>query len=492
MTLDLGIGLAEYVRGVRDGSISCEEFVAATLERISEHDAELHAYVSVNAAGALDAARGVDRVVRARGDPGTLAGAPFGIKDNICVARMRTTCCSWMLEEYESPYDATVVRRLRDSGGIVVGKTNTDEFAMGLTTEFSAFGPTSNPWDPRRVPGGSSGGSAAAVSSLECIASLGSDTGGSVRNPASFCGIVGYKPTYGLLSRYGLISYANSIEQVGIMTRSVADAAQVMNAISGEDVMDDTTRAGPDRNTKSSKTNYADHIGVGADGLVVGLDVDAVDESTAVGRAMRRAADALEAAGATVVDVRLDHAEMSVAAYYVITAAEAGSNLARYDNLRYGYDLPSDGYEYNAYIKRARARLGPEVTRRMILGGFVPSAGQAGRYYLKALKARDALSEEADRAFSSQRLACIMAPTVPVPPFKFGEKIDDPIELFRMDSNTVMANLTGRPSISVPFASADGLPIGIQLTGAHAHDSDLFGIANALYELSESKGVPHL
>ena len=490
MSPDLGMTLAEYVRGVRGGDISCEEFVAATLERIAEHDARLHAYVSVDAA-ALEDARRVDEAVRDGRDAGALAGAPFGIKDNICGAGRLATCCSWMLEEYVSPYDATVIARLREAGATIVGRTNMDEFAMGITTEFAAFGPTRNPWNTDYVPGGSSGGSAAAVSALECIASLGSDTGGSVRNPASFCGVVGYKPTYGLLSRYGLVSYANSIEQVGIMARSVPDVGLVMNAISGRDVMDDTTRGAEGAHERGERDYLAD-MDAGAEGLVVGVDENLVDDSTDVGRAARRAASALEAAGATLAGVRIDYEEISVAAYYVITAAEAGSNLARYDNLRYGYEMPPEGYEYNAYVSRARSRLGPEVTRRMILGGFVPSAGHAGKYYLKALKARAALGREVRSAFESGGLSCILAPTVPSPPFKFGEKIGDPIDLFRMDSNTVAANLTGAPSVSVPFAESGGLPIGMQLTGRAGGDAALLGVAGALHARAESAGVPEL
>lgn len=490
MSINLNTTLAEYVRAVRAGEISCEEYVGATLERIEKYDDTLHAYVSVDA-DALQTAHDIDARIRAGDDVGALAGAPFGIKDNICIAHNRTTCCSWMLEEYVSPYDATVIRRLGKADGITIGKTNMDEFAMGLTTEFGAFGPSLNPWNTKCVPGGSSGGSAVAVSALECIVSLGSDTGGSVRNPASFCGVVGYKPTYGHLSRYGLVSYANSIEQVGIMARSVKDVGIVMNTISGEDKMDDTTRRDMNSST-SGISDYTSDIDGGVDGLVVGFDVNSVDESTDVGSAMRRAADAFEGVGARVKDVKIDHGQSSVAAYYVITAAEAGSNLARYDNLRYGYDMPHTGYEYNAYISRARTRLGPEVTRRMILGGFVPSAGQAGKYYLKALKTRDTLSAQVDSIFANENLSCLLSPTVPVVPFEFGEKIDDPVELFRMDSNTVMANLTGRPSISVPFAISSHLPIGAQLTGKLDGDAKLLGIANALYQKSESTGVPQL
>lgn len=490
MSADLGITLAEYVSGVRGGDISCEEYVAATLDQIERHDDILHAYVSVDA-GALDAARAVDVGVREGRNVGALAGAPFGIKDNICIAGGRTTCCSWMLEDYISPYDATAISRLRDSGGIVVGKTNMDEFAMGLTTEFGAFGPSRNPWNTKCVPGGSSGGSAVAVSALECVASLGSDTGGSVRNPASFCGVVGYKPTYGLLSRYGLVSYANSIEQIGIMARGVKDVGIVMDVISGEDKMDDTTQRSAENKSGNATSNYADMDG-SINGLTIGFDTGAVDESTGVGSAMRRAADALEAAGAIITDVTIDHDPSYVAAYYVIAAAEAGSNLARYDNLRYGYDLSHEGYEYNAYISRARAKLGPEVTRRMILGGLVPSAGHAGKYYLKALKARDTLSAKVDSTFAANSLSCILSPTVPVPPFELGEKIDDPVELFRMDSNTVLANLTGRPSVSVPFALLSGLPVGAQLTGSCGCDHELLRVANALHTKSESMGAPPL
>jgi len=483
MTAGLALGLAEYAEGVRSGSVSAEEHMASTLERIARHDGALHAYVSLDP-GALEGAARVDRDARAGRDVGPLAGAPLAVKDNICALGGPTTCCSRMLGSYRSPYDATAVSRLRGAGAIVVGKTNMDEFAMGITTEFSAFGPSRNPWDTARVPGGSSGGSAVAVSALECAAALGSDTGGSVRNPASFCSIVGLKPTYGRVSRHGLVSYANSIEQIGPMARSVRDAAMLMDAIAGPDPMDDTTRlAGP-------AGGHAAHLRDGVEGLTVGVDARAVDESTPVGRAARRAAGALESLGASVVDVDLAHEGLSVAAYYVITAAEAGSNLARYDNIRYGYEMPADGYEHGAYVTAARSRLGPEVQRRMILGGFVPSAGHAGQYYLKALRARDVLASEADSSFSSLGLSCLLSPTVPVPPFRLGEKIDDPVELFRMDSNTVLANLTGRPAVSVPFTLCGGLPVGMQLMGRAGEDARLLGVAAALEGAADEMGVP--
>ena len=471
--MDLRISALEYARGVRNGDISAEDFAAATLERISDIDGTLHAFLSVNG-GAVDQAREVDRKVASGKGVGACCGMPVSVKDNICVRDGKTTCASRMLEDFVAPYDATVVSRLRAEDAVFVGKTNLDEFAMGLTTEFSAFGPSKNPWNNEFVPGGSSGGSAVSVSAFECVTSLGSDTGGSVRNPASFCSVVGYKPTYGLVSRFGLISYANSIEQIGPLTRTVSDAAFMMDIISGHDANDDTT---VDANGAGG---YLDGIDDGIEGKRVGIVREMVSEGAdpAVVEATWDAAARLESLGATCKEVSLDMVRYSVAAYYTITSAEAGSNLARYDNLRYGYKFPTDGYEFNAYISKARQRFGPEVTRRMILGGFVPSAGHAGRYFLKALKVKSRLTRQVDEAFQEYDL--LLAPTVPMVPFKIGEKIDDPVSMFLVDINTVTANLTGKPAVSVPFAFSGGLPIGMQLMADSMNDRQLLQAARAL------------
>jgi aspartyl-tRNA(Asn)/glutamyl-tRNA(Gln) amidotransferase subunit A len=388
-----------------------------------------------------------------------------------------------MLENFIAPYDATVITKLRQEDAIFVGKVNLDEFAMGLSTEFSAYGPSKNPWNTDYVPGGSSGGSAVSVSAFECVASLGSDTGGSVRNPASFCSTVGYKPTYGLVSRYGLISYANSIEQIGPLTRTVEDAAFMLNLISGLDPNDDTT-------VDNNNEDYLKDINLGIEGKKIGIIKEMVGEGIdpAVLSATKDAISKLERLGATCEEISLDMVKYSVAAYYTITATEAGSNLARYDNLRYGYDFSVEGYEFNSYIEKARKKFGPEVTRRMILGGFVPSSGHAGKYFLKALKVKSKLTRQINEAF--EKFDLLISPTVPILPFKIGEKINDPVALFLVDINTVTANLTGKPAISIPFTISNGLPIGIQLVANSMGDRLLLQAAHALEKTVKLPEVP--
>jgi len=408
---------------------------------------------------------------------------PISIKDNLCIKDNITTCASKMLEHFVAPYDATVITKLKQEDAVFVGKVNLDEFAMGLSTEFSAFGPSKNPWNPEYVPGGSSGGSAVSVSAFECVASLGSDTGGSVRNPASFCSVVGYKPTYGLISRYGLISYANSIEQIGPLTRTVKDSAFMLNLISGLDTNDNTT-------IDNKNEDYLSGIDSGIEGKKIGIITemlgDGVDPS--VLSATKDAISKLESLGATCEEISIDMIKYSVAAYYTITATEAGSNLARYDNLRYGYEFPVEGYEFNSYISKVRQKFGPEVTRRMIIGGFVPSAGHAGKYFLKAMKVKSKLTKEINEAF--KKFDLLIAPTVPILPFKIGEKINDPVSLFLIDINTVTANLTGKPAVSVPYAISNGLPIGIQLFANSNQDKLLLQAAYALEQTVKLPEVP--
>ena len=485
--MDLKISALEYVRRVQNGDISAEDFVLATFDRISSIDDTLHAYISIsNKDDIVKQARDVDDRISSGKRVGMCCGMPISIKDNICVYNSKTTCASKMLKEFVAPYDATVVARLRAEDAIFIGKTNMDEFAMGITTEFSAFGPSKNPWNTDFVPGGSSGGSAVSVSAFECIASLGSDTGGSVRNPASFCSLVGYKPTYGLVSRFGLVSYANSIEQIGPLTRTVSDAAFMLDIISGHDVNDDTTI----NNNETGYLKDIDNTDIKGKKIGVISEMISKDADTTVVDATWRAVDKLESLGAICEQISLDMVKYSVAAYYTITSAEAGSNLARYDNLRYGYKFPIDGYEFNAYISQARRQFGPEVTRRMILGGFVPSAGHAGRYFLKALKVKSRLIREINDAF--QKYDFLIAPTVPILPFKLGEKINDPISLFLTDLNTVTANLTGKPAISVPFEVSDGLPIGMQIMADTMQDRQLLQAAHALEKTVKLPEVPIL
>ncbi|MEM3007988.1 MAG: Asp-tRNA(Asn)/Glu-tRNA(Gln) amidotransferase subunit GatA [Candidatus Nitrosotenuis sp.] len=481
--MNLAVSAVEYVNNVKNGNITVEEFIAKTFEHIKKHDVKLHAYISLNDK-ALEQAKHIDKKIRAKEHVGAFCGMPISIKDNICTKGTKTTCASKMLENFVSPYDATVVSKLKSEDAIIVGKTNLDEFAMGATTEFSAYGPSKNPWNTDYVPGGSSGGSAVAVSAMECVVSLGSDTGGSVRNPASFCSIVGLKPTYGLISRYGLVSFANSIEQIGPFARRVEDIGLILNHIAGKDKNDNTT-------IDNQNQDYLDGIDVGISGKKIGIISemsrgDGIDKN--VENSFWRAVSTFEELGAKIEEISLDLVRFTIAAYYVLTTAEAGSNLSRYDNIRYGYDFDLEGYEFKSYISKARKRFGHEVTRRMILGGFVPSAGYAGRYLLKALKVKSKLKKEVAGAF--KKFDFLISPTVPILPFRIGEKIEDPLALYLADINTVTANLTGIPAISVPYEIYKGLPIGIQIHANILQEKQLLQAAYALQTKTKLPSVP--
>jgi len=480
--MNLNTSILKYIDDVKSGSFTVEEFISATLQRIKDIEEDVHAYLSLNDSTINDA-RLIDKKIASGEKIGQCYGFPISIKDNICISGTKTTCASKILENFIAPYTSTVVNRLQNEDVIITGKTNLDEFAMGLTTEFSAFGPTKNPWNLDYVPGGSSGGSAASVAANECLASLGSDTGGSVRNPASFCSVVGLKPTYGLISRYGLISYANSIEQIGPMTKTVKDSAFLLNILAGQDNNDDTT-------IDSNNVNYLENIEDGIEGKKIGIIKEMTTEglSSEVSTAAKDAIGDFESLGASCEDVTLPTIPYTVAAYYTITSTEAGSNLARYDNIRYGYELESEGYEYNSYISKSRTKFGPEVTRRIILGGFVPSAGHAGKYFLKALKVKSKLISEINNAF--EKFDYLIAPTAPVQPFRFGEKIDDPVTLMLLDYNTVTANLTGKPAISVPYRVINGLPIGMQIMANSLEEKSLLRSAYALESKTNLPEVP--
>ncbi|QLH10791.1 Asp-tRNA(Asn)/Glu-tRNA(Gln) amidotransferase subunit GatA [Nitrosarchaeum sp. AC2] len=480
--MSIKISALQYVREIKSGNLSAEDFISKTMDRIQKIDGTLHAFLSLNEK-AVDQAREIDKKIKSGEKIGQCFGMPISIKDNICIKDTKTTCASKMLENFVAPYDATVITKLKQQDAIFVGKVNLDEFAMGLSTEFSAYGPSKNPWNTDYVPGGSSGGSAVSVSAFECVASLGSDTGGSVRNPASFCSTVGYKPTYGLISRYGLISYANSIEQIGPLTRTVEDAAFMLNLISGQDSNDNTT-------VDNKNEDYLKDIDSGIEGKKIGIIKEMIGEGIdpTVLSATRDAISKLEGLGAVCEEISLDMVKYSVAAYYTITATEAGSNLARYDNLRYGYDFSVEGYEFNSYIEKARKKLGPEVTRRMILGGFVPSAGHAGKYFLKALKVKSKLTRQINEAF--EKFDLLISPTVPILPFRIDEKINDPVALFLVDINTVTANLTGKPAISIPYSMSNGLPIGMQLIANSMNDKLLLQAAYALEKTVKLPEVP--
>lgn len=480
--MNLAISAVRYVEEIKNGNISVEEFVTKTLERIEKVEKNLHAYISINE-NAVAEAKQIDKKIKLKEKVGSCLGMPISIKDNICVKGMKTTCASKLLEDFVAPYDATTVSRLKSEGAIIVGKTNLDEFAMGLTTEFSYFGPSRNPWNTNYVPGGSSGGSAVSVSAHECIASLGSDTGGSVRNPASFCSVVGLKPTYGLISRYGLVSYANSIEQIGPITKTVEDAAFLLNTISGFDPCDNTT-------VESERIDYRKNLDAGVEGKRIGVVSEMIGEGvdSAVAKATNGAISKFQELGAECTEISLDFVKYAVATYYVIAVTEAGSNLARYDNIRYGFDFDVEGYEFNAYIKKVRKNFGPELIRRMILGAFTPSAGYAGKYFLKALNIKNKIRSQVKEAFKN--VDFLIAPTVPVLPFKLGEKIDDPLALYLLDINTIIANLSGIPAISVPYEIVNGLPVGIQLFADSMQERTLLQAAYAIEQTTNLPSVP--
>ncbi|MGH9960472.1 MAG: Asp-tRNA(Asn)/Glu-tRNA(Gln) amidotransferase subunit GatA, partial [Pyrinomonadaceae bacterium] len=407
-----------------------------------------------------------------------LAGVPMAIKDNICVQGMQTSCGSRVLGNYHPPYNATVIDRLRNAGAIIIGKTNCDEFAMGSSNENSAFGPVKNPWDTSRVPGGSSGGSAAAVAAGIVPVALGSDTGGSVRQPASLCGVVGLKPTYGRNSRYGLVAFASSLDQVGVFGRNVRDVATVLGAIAGRDIHDATTADVPVPNYHAELTGEIRGLRIGFPRALFGegLDQD-------VRKAVENVIDAYRNLGAEVVDVELPNAKYCIAVYYIIATAEASSNLGRYDGVRYGFRAEDTPELRQMYRKTRDEGFGPEVKRRIMLGTYVLSAGYYDAYYRKAQQVRTLLKEDFRKAFES--CDAIITPTSPTPAFWLGEKVDDPLAMYLNDVYTVTANLAGVPGLNVPCAlSSDQLPIGFQLLGPYWSEPTLFKLADA-YESAQ-------
>jgi aspartyl-tRNA(Asn)/glutamyl-tRNA(Gln) amidotransferase subunit A len=431
--------------------------------------------------GDLNAFVTVATIERADGE-GALSGRTVAVKDNISTAGVRTTCGSAMLADYVPPYDATVVRRLKAAGARIVGKANMDEFGMGGTTETSAFGPTRNPVDADRVPGGSSGGSAAAVAAGMADLALGTDTGGSIRNPAAFCGVVGLKPTYGLVSRYGLVAYANSLEQIGPIAPTVREAAELLEVIAGPDERDATTRVpGDDADGDDAdwEPAYADAVGEDVAGTTVGVVTNLLEGADeGVRAAFQAGLDDLRAAGATVEEVELDSLEHALAAYYVIAMSEASSNLARFDGVRYGV---SGGYEgdWNETFARARREgFGDEVKRRILLGTFALSAGYQEKYYKKAQDARAWVKRDFDAAFESADV--LATPTMPVVPPEIGESLDDPLQLYLMDADTVPVNLANLPAISVPAGETEGLPVGLQVIGPKFGERAILRTAAAL------------
>ncbi len=464
------------VEGIRNRYFTAEEYVSSLLDRIEKIDKKINAFITLNK-NALNQAKEIDKKIK-RGDPvGSLAGIGIGIKDNISTINLKTTCASKMLSEYVPPYNATVVKRLLDKDAIIIGKVNLDEFAMGSTTEWSFFGLTRNPWKTDYVCGGSSGGSAASVAAQMCTVSLGSDTGGSIRCPSSFCSVVGLKPTYGLVSRYGLISYSNSLEQIGPIGKNVSDVREIFSIISGKDFNDNTTLDNNiyNRNTVNNKSYNNKKIKIGLiKELIDGADVD-------VSKCVYSSMDVFKNLDFECEETSLKSTEYALASYYTIATAEASSNLARYDNIRYGFELDPEEYEWNVYFSKARGNFGNEVKRRIIVGTYVLSSGYYGKYYLKAQKARSMIKTELKQLFKKYDL--LLSSTVPVLPFKIGEKIDDPLMMYLIDVNTVLANLSGIPAISIPAGLKDGLPIGIQIMADELQEDKLFN-SSELFEKS--------
>jgi len=447
----------EVTAKVKAQELSAEEYISSLLERGHKIEGRINAYITLTDEVALNKARMIDKEIIKGMNAGRLAGVAIAVKDNMCTEGIRTTCASKMLESFVPPYNATVIDRIIKEDAIIIGKTNMDEFAMGTTTETSYFGPTRNPWNVKRVPGGSSGGSAAALIAGEATLALGSDTGGSVRCPGSYCSVVGLKPTYGLVSRYGLIAYANSLEQIGPMARSVYDCATLLNVISGYDPLDSTSADLPQK-------DYTTYLGEEVKGLRIGVPIEFLAEGTddGVRKCVWQAIHRFEYLGASYEELSLSSLEFSLAAYYIIAMSEASSNLARYDGLRYGFGISKEGSDWpTAYSKNRRIGFGPEVRRRIILGTYALSAGYYNRYYLKALKIRSLIRRDFEQAF--KKFDVLMGPTMPIPPFRIGEKIQNPLALYMCDVLTVPANLTGYPSISIPCGFSDGLPIGLQI-----------------------------
>jgi aspartyl-tRNA(Asn)/glutamyl-tRNA(Gln) amidotransferase subunit A len=454
------------------------------LGAIDDCDSELHSFLTVLGDSARSAAREIDRRLSAGEDPGPLAGVPVAVKDNLCIRGVPTTCGSHILEGWLPPYDATVVERLRGAGAVVVGKTNLDEFAMGSSTENSAYGPTHNPHDPRRVPGGSSGGSAAAVAAGLVPLALGSDTGGSIRQPAAFCGVVGLKPTYGTVSRYGLVAFASSLDQVGPLARTVADAAILFDVIGGHDPRDSTSLERPNPLALA-------RLEEGVDGMRVGVVAELLDGADAsVVERVHEAAEALAAAGASVEECSVPEVSYALPAYYLLAPAEASSNLARYDGVRYGLRVNAPSAESMNGATRA-AGFGPEVKRRIMLGTYALSAGYYDAYYGQAQKVRTLIIRAFARAY--ERADVLLGATTPTTAFELGSKVDDPLAMYLSDVCTVPTNLAGHPAINVPFGADDlGLPVGVQLLAPALGEMSMFQAAAVIESAAPAAVLPQI
>lgn len=457
---------------------SAVEIAQEALDRIQSLEPTLHSFLHVTADKALDQARHIDQAIAAGDDIGLLAGIPIGIKDNMCTQGIPTTCASRILENFVPPYESTVTQKIAAAGAVMVGKTNLDEFAMGGSTENSAFHPTSNPWDIERVPGGSSGGSAAAVAAGECTISLGSDTGGSIRQPASFCGVVGMKPTYGLVSRYGLVAFASSLDQIGPFARSVEDAAILLGAIAGYDPKDST----------SLKTNIPDYTANLTAELPKGTRVGIIKETFGEGldpiveKSVMQAVEHFKGMGATVQEITCPQFRYGLPTYYIIAPSEASANLARYDGVKYGFRKGEAEDLMQMYTRTRAEGFGPEVKRRIMIGTYALSAGYYDAYYLKAQKVRTLIKQDFEKAF--EQVDVLVSPTAPTTAFKMGAKSEDPLSMYLLDLMTIPVNLAGLPGLSLPCGfDEDGMPIGLQIIGNVLQEEKVLQVAYA-YEQS--------
>ncbi|MCF6155755.1 MAG: Asp-tRNA(Asn)/Glu-tRNA(Gln) amidotransferase subunit GatA [Candidatus Brocadia sp.] len=453
--------------------IHVTELVKHFVKRIKDVEPNIQAYITIHEEEALKKAAEIDKKIENAEKVGLLAGIPVAVKDNICTKNLYTTCASEILKNFIPPYDAFVVNRLKEEDAVIIGKTNLDEFAMGSSTENSRYKVTRNPWNLDYVPGGSSGGSAAAVAADLSIMALGSETGGSVRQPAAFCGVVGLKPTYGRVSRYGLVAFGSSLDQVGTVTKDVSDAALILQVIAGYDLHDSTSANVP-------VPDYLNGIDSGIDGLRIGIPKEyfATGLSADVHKALKDALKVYERLGAKVIDISLPHTEYAVAVYYIVANAEASSNLARYDGVRYGHRTSESHGIIDMYCRTRSEGFGNEVKRRIMLGNYALSSGYYDAYYLKASKVRNLIKNDFDIAF--EEVDCIICPTSPVPAFKIGERANNPLEMYLSDIYTIPANLAGIPGISIPCGfSREALPIGMQILGKHFEEKKLLQIAYA-------------
>jgi aspartyl-tRNA(Asn)/glutamyl-tRNA(Gln) amidotransferase subunit A len=469
--------LAELAAALHARELSSVELTRAYLERIARLDPDLNSFITVTAELALDQAQAADTVL-ARGEGGPLTGIPLAHKDIFCTDGVLTSCGSRMLANFVAPYDATAVARLRAAGTVLLGKTNMDEFAMGSSNETSHFGPVRNPWDRARVPGGSSGGSAAAVAGGLAPAATATDTGGSIRQPAALCGVTGLKPTYGRVSRYGMIAFASSLDQGGTLTRSAADAALLLGAMAGFDPRDSTSVDVP-------VPDYAATLGADLAGLRIGLPREYFGDGVepGVAAAVEAALDQLRALGAKTVAISLPNSHLAVPAYYVIAPAECSSNLARFDGVRYGHRCADPG-DLEELYKRSRSEgFGPEVKRRIMIGTYALSAGYYDAYYLKAQRVRRLIGDDFRRAFATVDL--IAGPTAPTTAFALGERLDDPITMYLSDIFTIAANLAGLPGVSLPAGFAAGLPVGLQLLGDHFAEARLLNVGHRFQQVTD-------